>query len=645
MRRAGLDPQNPCDASGYVGRKLSATARKMGDDPSNPYEMPAGSEGRQERAREYWAKVIAASGLFTALGTAPETAPEEECSVPRPDDPDKPWSISFKVIFIWSCAGARSAEPHLVTGSRYADGSVEFEVEPDRSAAIKVLVDEALAVSYAAGGWETRRCDDGADGRQGVFPMTRQEAAAARVTDRCDVDANIAGAARLVLGDEAVQPRSRAAGLGPFQPMAGGWQRLSVAMGDDLGLFSKVGPSRNYTGTEACTTVMTAYLRAIAPHAAEFAALREVPTASELRRAWDPKLTALRGAHGVTAPESDPACAVGSWARGFNAALAEHATELAGADPAGGPNLIGLGNYYQGKEDAIRPIEPVPGKDTLVIPRLAVRPLEDVGAPIAPDATEAWSRAGTGEGVSLPVAQRAVDFAWFFGGVIEPFDSAGERIGSLLNDDPEGSGPNDDPEGSGPNDDPEGSGPNDDPEGSGPKDDPEGSGKPAPKQTEVGPDGCPTKAPPNTLRQGAAKIGIAKLCADAVAKARTPEAAKAIKWALSQGLGLKYSMPRRNEPGFADCSSFVSRAYRDAIPGLYTGNAPTTHTLRGLSWTRKIPLGRAKPGDLVEPHPGHVAMQLAGGYKVHTNRTGDVAHVTRGYSSATWVGWVDPAKV
>ena len=161
---------------------------------------------------------------------------------------------------------------------------------------------------------------------------------------------------------------------------------------------------------------------------------------------------------------------------------------------------------------------------------------------------------------------------------------------------------------------------------------------------KAGPDGCPTKAPRGTLRQGAEKIGIAKLCADAVAKARTPEAAKAIKWALSH-LGMKYSQPHRNDPGYADCSSFVSRAYRDAIPGLYTGNAPTTHTLRRLSWMRQISLGQAKPGDLVEPHPGHVAMQLAGGYKVHTNRPGDVAHVTRAYSSATWVGWVDPSKV
>lgn len=163
-------------------------------------------------------------------------------------------------------------------------------------------------------------------------------------------------------------------------------------------------------------------------------------------------------------------------------------------------------------------------------------------------------------------------------------------------------------------------------------------------QTTVGPDGCPTKAPANTLREGSAAVGIAKICADSVARARTPQAAMAIKYALSH-LGLPYSQARRNANGYYDCSSFVSRAYRAAGLNFYTGNAPVVETFNQARYIRKIPLSQARPGDLVAPHSGHVAMALAGGWKVHTNRTGDVSKVERAYGHAYWTGWFDPSKV
>ncbi|URM98911.1 C40 family peptidase [Actinomadura madurae] len=116
-----------------------------------------------------------------------------------------------------------------------------------------------------------------------------------------------------------------------------------------------------------------------------------------------------------------------------------------------------------------------------------------------------------------------------------------------------------------------------------------------------------------------------------------------MKWALSH-LGWPYSQARRNEDGYADCSSFVSRAYRDsgAIPGLYTGNAPITDTFRAVPWARQITLAAGQPGDLVEPGPGHVAMLLADGYMVHTNNFGDVSKVERAYATAYWVGRIIP---
>ena len=71
-----------------------------------------------------------------------------------------------------------------------------------------------------------------------------------------------------------------------------------------------------------------------------------------------------------------------------------------------------------------------------------------------------------------------------------------------------------------------------------------------------------------------------------------------------------------------------------------------TGTFAGARWTHEISLSQAKPGDLVGPHSGHVAMQLADGYKVHTNQTGDVSKVERAYTgNVYWVGLIDASKV
>lgn len=171
-------------------------------------------------------------------------------------------------------------------------------------------------------------------------------------------------------------------------------------------------------------------------------------------------------------------------------------------------------------------------------------------------------------------------------------------------------------------------------------------------QVEVGPDGCPTSAPANTLRNGSAAVGIAEICARSVAQAASPNAARAVKEALAQ-LGRPYSQPLRNNAGYFDCSSFITRAYQNtgtplAPPGQ---NAPTTHSLlprAGFSrkaWAVPIDASQARPGDIVFPHEGHVAMVLADGWVVHTNRTGDVSHVRSSYSSPLAFRRVDPSRV
>jgi cell wall-associated NlpC family hydrolase len=603
-----LDPQNPCDAATFVAEELSESAEKVHADPKAPRWHADGSKEHQEENRKYWSRVIQNSGIFVERGANPD-AP---CTLPPPRD-SKPWSISFRIISIFRCEVMRLPEMHLVTGvEEKPDGKTTYTVETDRSTAAEILVDEALSVSYGAGKWKSDGCDNHSAKPQGIFPMTKLEAAEAGLKNRCDIDKNITAASQLVLSMEQMKPEERPKKHGSFQPMAGGWQNLGIALGKELEFFSLAGPGRgSFQVSEKCGTVIKEFLTGIAPHAAKFAELEEPPGEAEAYD-WKHKLEALEKKHGVEDPSSDKRCVAGLYLPGYNSTLAQVATGLAGGGYHGA-NLVGLANYFEGMEAVIagEPEAPVAGKDSLVLPRVTSNLLKPVDVPLAEDATEAWSLLGSTDGVTMPLPQVAVEYAWFFGGVSRPFDSAGERIGSLADGSITTAGT---------------------------------------VQVTVGPDGCPMNAPDNTLRGGAAETGISKVCADSVAKARSPQAAMAIKWALTH-LGLPYSQPRRNDNGYADCSSFVSKAYRDsnAVPTFYpkATNAPTTHTLREHPQVARIPVSALQPGDLIEPNSGHVVMQLADGYIVHTNRTGDVSHVMRRsfpLTSRLWVGRVDPAK-
>jgi hypothetical protein len=145
--------------------------------------------------------------------------------------------------------------------------------------------------------------------------------------------------------------------------------------------------------------------------------------------------------------------------------------------------------------------------------------------------------------------------------------------------------------------------------------------------------GCPTApgasriAGINPMQGGSEAIGIAKLCADSVALARSPQHAEAIKWALNR-LGWTYSQPQRAKEGYADCSSLISRAYTaSGIPmGFVTAMLP------GAKNTQKTSAGDLRPGDFYKPSSGHVVMVLAHGYIVHAPKSGDVVKVGKAYS-------------
>ncbi len=165
-------------------------------------------------------------------------------------------------------------------------------------------------------------------------------------------------------------------------------------------------------------------------------------------------------------------------------------------------------------------------------------------------------------------------------------------------------------------------------------------------QVALAADGCPLTAQPGTLSATGEAIGIYQLCVDSVLLASTPEAGRAIKYALAQ-LGAPYTQVARMQDGLFDCSSLVMRAYEAA--GAQTvsrggyGWAPTTWVIRGASWAHHIELSTALPGDLVFPHPGHVAMLLAHGQMVHTSHPTLPARVQDRYNNIYTAMRIDTA--
>jgi cell wall-associated NlpC family hydrolase len=151
----------------------------------------------------------------------------------------------------------------------------------------------------------------------------------------------------------------------------------------------------------------------------------------------------------------------------------------------------------------------------------------------------------------------------------------------------------------------------------------------------LGPDGCPTSVPQNTLRQGAIELDIHALCVKSVSAAATPEAKKALLF-LFANLGTPYSVQLRDQPGFFDCSSYAMRAYNSA--GLRLGT-PSSRTLgpavgwTSVPWLRDVTAATIKPGDLLVRIPDaghHVMVLLADGWMIHTGGPeGAPAHITK----------------
>jgi hypothetical protein len=145
---------------------------------------------------------------------------------------------------------------------------------------------------------------------------------------------------------------------------------------------------------------------------------------------------------------------------------------------------------------------------------------------------------------------------------------------------------------------------------------------------------CPNSAPVGTVPTS---LGSVKdLCVRNVLAARHDRAGQAIVTAF-QDLGRPYSQaaPARTTT-HRDCSSLVSLAYISAgatgfrVPGGVANTAIIRGSLAARGVVMSINGVNARPGDLLFPSAGHVAMRLDGGAILHTNAYGRPARIEAG---------------
>lgn len=135
------------------------------------------------------------------------------------------------------------------------------------------------------------------------------------------------------------------------------------------------------------------------------------------------------------------------------------------------------------------------------------------------------------------------------------------------------------------------------------------------------------------------------LCVRSSAAAAAREASAAVRYGFNV-LGAPYACDGvgRTQVFRYDCSSFVGRAFSEGAGIGFTSEvwAPSTrdmvpwdgHAL--ASWVGEVEVEDVRPGDMWLYDTGlqtsrHVVMMLSDGLMIHTNRCGDVLHITRSW--------------
>lgn len=635
------------NVSGSDDEESEDEGEKEDDEKSPDVGEGALDEEAQQKYQDnidYWEAVIAGTGIF-----ADKNATSDTCELSGGSGDGSDEAYSQQIIYSFHCEIAKNGGLQSVERAYFSsppsdadeDEIKDFEATPvfqtmkDLYDQEVQIINEALQVSYTATEWDLEECAADAD-RAGLFSLTAEEMQAAgyQAEDRCDSAKSAAAAAKLFVEGEGTAVDDRPTDDGEFQPALGGWDNISIAVGtDDRADFLLLGNGSDSTVvSDKCYASMEDWVTHVARNDkgsdegetgfSDFADLADLSAEERLEKVrlgttWSDEMIKngfIEWGGKRTPPHINPACNGGS-ADSYMEQLGEVASDLAHDEKKDERKkaLQGYANWTSWNLN-LEGLEPTVGKSALV-QRLTPYSYNYPELPLGHDALSLaiMDELGGRDG-HIPIDQRGVEYAIFLGGLSKPFDSAGQIYGSLR----EASGSSGGSTGGGGNDNP---------------------------QTEVDAEGCPTEPGPlpQALSNGSDEIGINELCKRAIEGARNPETAEALKWAFQQVGVAKYSQPRRMENGFADCSSLVTRAYKEgAGVDLYEdgANAWSTQTFRGnmQSTAPTIPQKEMMPGDYWMQDTGHVTFWLTDGYVLSASSSAGVIRIQKNWTGGYNVG-------
>lgn len=590
----GIDPQNAKAVIKYVASELG-DARDLLVSQGQPVPEATGDA---TAAAAFWSEAVTQLPLVDPAVDA--------CAVPVGGVP-----IDRMIQNAFRCETGKTPV-EVISGGTGGGSSVSFAVI-DGDAATRQLVSEALAVANATSSMGTAPCV-ATDQYAGVFPLTLAQAQAANI-DRCSPSENIATTARLVVAGEATKPSSRRRAAGPYQPMLAGWGQIGDAVpGLVQNQLSVSGPYKLWVASSQCQSALDVYLTRVADEArplfAGYAAAGTTPDGATgytttnraaleaaFRSVSDPRGGGCEGAPAGTGPWAGSP----DWVAALTSAAERVASRTYIEDNTEAAERLGLVNPQ--KREAWRGVGAAIGELTAgtVTQRTAVRGTDSLVDRLrVTNSSNLAAEASLGHSATLSqqIVSRASVLGTLVYGEDAPDDSAGVPV-------PQFTGGFD-------------------------------------------ATGCPTAYPATHVRGQIPDL--ATLCARAVAGARTPQAAAALKFALAQ-VGRPYCRPDRPSAcagdgnrfgegpakGF-DCSGLMFMSYKAA--GVDFGGATVTWTQIDMPRAMAVPLTETRPGDLLLSYGGgHIGMALTDGLQVAASDFGTGVIITkqRGTDRAAWV--------